>query len=184
MSQHITDLSAFVKQAGAFEYGVVDTADIEFSQEVRDMCAANTCRRYGATWACPPAIGTVEACRDKCRRYAHMLVFTHKCDLEDSFDYEGMMRGGEEFRHIVDAVDHALEQSWDGDYIMLGSAGCGRCTPAPCTYPDEPCRYPDKTHGSIEGQGIFVSTLAEQAGIHYINGQDTVTYFAAVLYNG
>lgn len=33
--------------AGFFQYGVVDTMDINFSQEVRAMCEVNTCREYG-----------------------------------------------------------------------------------------------------------------------------------------
>jgi hypothetical protein len=36
----------------------------------------------------------------------------------------------------------------------------------------------------LEGCGIFVSKLAAQAGVNYINGANTVTYFGAVMYNG
>ncbi|HIV13348.1 MAG TPA: hypothetical protein IAA63_09455 [Candidatus Pullilachnospira stercoravium] len=50
-----------------------------------------------------------------------------------------------------------------------------------CTYPEAPCRFPDRSHGSIEGYGIMVSDLANQAGINYINGANTVTYFGALL---
>lgn len=58
--------------AGFFQYGVVDTMDINFSQEVRAMCEVNTCREYGKTWACPPAVGTVDGCK---KEYSN----TRKC---------------------------------------------------------------------------------------------------------
>ena len=35
---------------------------------------------------------------------------------------------------------------------------------------------------SLEAYGIHVSKMAEAAGMKYINGQDTVTYFGAVLF--
>ena len=89
----MSELDRILTEAGVFQYGFVDTADIRFSQEVRGMCAVNTCRQYGKTWACPPAIGTVEECRARVQRYDRMLVFSVKYDLEDSFDYEGMVAG-------------------------------------------------------------------------------------------
>ena len=69
--------------AGFFQYGVVDTMDINFSQEVRAMCEVNTCREYGKTWACPPAVGTVDECKKRIQQYETMLVFSVKNDLED-----------------------------------------------------------------------------------------------------
>ena len=36
---------------------------------------------------------------------------------------------------------------------------------------------------SLEAYGIHVSKLAETAGMKYINGQNTVTYFGAVLFS-
>ena len=49
-----------IRKAGVYEYGFVDPADVDYLQEVRDMCETNRCRRYGTSWACPPAIGTVK----------------------------------------------------------------------------------------------------------------------------
>ena len=44
-----------------FSYAApMDCALLELRQEVRDMCAANTCGMYGKNLACPPACGTIE----------------------------------------------------------------------------------------------------------------------------
>lgn len=170
-------LEQLLKDAGVFEHGFADVSKIQFTQEVRAMCEMNTCRKYNKTWPCPPAIGTVEECRDRVQQYDTMVVFSVKCDLEDSFDYEGMVAGGEKFKQVCISVDKALRSYMD-DFLLLANEGCDKCKE--CTYPDAPCRFPEQTHGSLEGYGIFVSELAKQAGIHYINGADTVTYFAGV----
>nr|WP_305142352.1 DUF2284 domain-containing protein [uncultured Acetatifactor sp.] len=44
-----------------------------------------------------------------------------------------------------------------------------------------PCRFPDMAISSLEAHGINVSRLAAECGMKYINGQNTVTYFGAVL---
>lgn len=115
-------LEHILVEAGVYQYGRVDTADIRFLQEVRGMCEANTCRQYGKTWACPPAIGTVEECRARVQQYDAMLVFSVKCDLEDSFDYEGMVEGGKRFKRIARAIQQAVSRELD-DYLLLSKRG-------------------------------------------------------------
>ena len=169
-----------LRASGVTEYGVVDPKNVEFTEEVRKYCEDNTCRQYGATWACPPAVGTVDECRARAQNYGRMLLFSVKYDIEDSLDFEGMKRGMMAFKDVADSVDDGLKTVLT-DYLVLGNEGCGKCQK--CTYPDAPCRFPDKVHGSIEGYGIFVFKLAEQSGVKYNNGENTITYFGAVLYN-
>ncbi len=173
-------LQNILDKAGVFQYGIINTKDINFSQEVRKMCEVNTCRQYGKTWACPPAIGTVEECKDRICNYDKMVLFSGKYDLEDSFDYEGMTEGMKKFKQSSRLIDNAVKPLIK-DYFMLSNEGCDLCDK--CTYPDAPCRFPDRAHGSLEGYGIFVSEIAKTAGINYINGANTVTYFGALICN-
>ena len=55
---------------GFWEDGFIATEQIHFSEEIRQICEGNVCRHYAKTWACPPAVGTVEACAARCRRGA------------------------------------------------------------------------------------------------------------------
>ena len=164
--------------AGFFQHGTVDTTDINFSQEVRAMCEVNTCQRYGKTWACPPAVGTVDECKARIQQYEKMLVFTGKYNLEDSFDYEGMVEGAKQFAASCRTFDMAV-RPYLTSYIMLANEGCDLCKE--CTYPDAPCRFPDRAHASLEANGIFVNELAALAQINYNNGVNTVTYFGALV---
>ncbi len=66
------------------------------------ICEGNTCRNYATSWACPPAIGTIEECRVRVNQYDKMMVFTKAYHLEDSFDFEGMIDGMRHFKQLVD----------------------------------------------------------------------------------
>lgn len=168
-----------LKKIGIHEYGVISTADIPFEQEIRRLCEDNACGLYGKTWACPPAVGTVEECRAKCLSHKTALVFNAVYPLENSFDYEGMLRGHGAFKELCDRF-HTLAKSKFHKFLLLSNEGCKRCKN--CTYPSAPCRQPELLFPSLEGFGIHVARLASCANIKYINGKNTVTYFGMFLY--
>ena len=167
------------KECGFFETGEIDIASLRFSDEIRHICRGNVCRHYGTTWACPPAVGTIEECRQRCLEYNKMLLLSGKFDLEDSLDFEGMEAGLISFKKMIDLLDDRVKRVLSS-YILLSNEGCMRCEK--CSYPEAPCRFPDRLFHSIEGYGFVVSNLARQAGIHYLNGKNTVTYFGAILF--
>ena len=47
------------------QYEFFETGDLTFTQRVREVCRLE-CPMYGKSWACPPAVGTVEECRERC----------------------------------------------------------------------------------------------------------------------
>lgn len=166
-------------QSGLYESGYVNISNLQFHEEIRSICEGNVCRNFGTSWACPPAVGTLQECRARVEQYSHMLLFSKKYDLEDSFDFEGMREGLWDFKRTVDRFEQEISGLLQ-DYQLLSNEGCGRCEA--CTYPDAPCRFPEKLHHSLEGYGFIVSDLAKEAGIHYINGANTVTYFGVLLF--
>ena len=168
-----------LKDAGIHGWSVIEPSAIVFSQEIRDICASNACGNYGKKWTCPPGVGTVDECREKCLSFEHALVFQTVYPLEDSFDFEGMMEGHRAFKGVCDRL-HDLAKPALKRFWLLSNEGCEGCKT--CTYPDAPCRFPDKLYPAVEGLGIYVNKLAESAGLKYINGANTVTYFGMLLY--
>lgn len=134
---------------------------------------------YAKTWACPPAVGTVEECKERCLKYPNGIVFNAVYCLEDLFDYEGMVAGHREFKKLCDRI-YTIVKGNDSEFLLLSNEGCVRCKI--CSYPAAPCRMPQLLFPSLEGYGINVMKLAEKAGIEYNNGENTVTYFGMVLY--
>ena len=168
-----------IRAAGITGFGVIMPEEIVFGQEIRDICAGNGCGQYGKTWCCPPHHGTVEECRERCLGYEHAMVFQTVYKIEDSFDYEGMLEAGHEFKKVTERLYAAVKPELSR-FLLLSNEGCGRCET--CTCPDAPCRFPEKLFPAVEGYGIYVNKLAESAGLKYINGKNTVTYFGMLLY--
>ncbi len=166
-------------QSGMWQADFINTEDLVFYPEIREICKGNTCHNYGAAWACPPAIGTIDECKKRVMQYEKMLLFSIKYDLEDLFDIEGMHNAMFSFKSSVDIFDEKLK-TFLSDYLLLSNEGCGRCTK--CTYPDFPCRFPEHLHHSIEGYGFNIYELTKAARIKYNNGENKVTFFGGLLF--
>ena len=160
-----------------WQSAVVEVEDISIEDGVREACRQNYCGSYGKSWSCPPGAGELEDIKKEFASYSKAFVFTTKIDIEDSFDFEGMTAASLRHKEITaELVPLCRENGW----LLLGPGGCSICEK--CTYPDAPCRFPEKRVRSLEGSGVNVMTLSKTAGINYINGANTVTYFTAVLF--
>lgn len=180
----VTQVCDLLDRLGFTQQGLLNINELTYYPEIRDICATDQCRCYGKSWSCPPAVGTLEECRQRIESFDTMILFSLKTELEDSFDYEGMMEGAAAFKDLVSQLQTQLpslltSSSAASRYLLMALAGCKRC--GTCTYPDAPCRYPESMFHSLEGYGFDVHLLAEAAGIKYNNGPNTVTYFGAVL---
>lgn len=176
----LQEIIAEKKEAlGIHQYAFLKTSDLVFSEEVRSMCRMNSCGQYGKTWACPPGTGTPEECQNKILKYENLFVFTTVHPLEDSYDFEGMMDGKQRHSEICPGVADLFRNNCS-DLLILSAEGCFRCET--CTYPDAPCRFPEKLYPSIESYCVEVNRLAKTAGVNYINGVNTVTYFGCIAY--
>ncbi|MDR0426678.1 MAG: DUF2284 domain-containing protein [Clostridiales bacterium] len=161
---------------GIWQYGVIPTTEISFEPEVVKACEQNVCGQYDACWTCPPAVGTPEQLSKKIRAYRYALVFTTKHELEDAYDYPGMLQAKTDHEALTRVLHTAVGKACP----VFGAGGCGLCDA--CRYP-EPCVNPEKTFPSVEGCGINVTSLSKAAGINYINGENTITYFSMALFN-
>lgn len=173
------ELLNMLKDQGVHQHSVLPVEKIDFSDEVRGLCAANCCGQYGKTWACPPGVGTVAECKEKCMKYSHVYIFSTLHQIEDSLDFEGMMDGKEEHEKVCELIGKLFVKEFP-NCLMLTSEGCSNC--AKCTYPDAPCRFPEKMHPSVESYGISVVKEASTSKINYINGENTVTYFGNIFF--
>ena len=101
----VEELIALAKEYG-FETAVSLNVDSLISRdEVRDMCAANTCHAYGSNWSCPPACGTIQQCGEKMKQFTRGVLVQTIGELEDSWDFEGIQdaaeKHGARFREIA-----------------------------------------------------------------------------------
>lgn len=115
---------------------------------------------------------------ERIRACGEGVLYQSVAALEDSFDFEGMMAAAHAHAKLGKRIEKAL--TGRGSYLHFGAGGCHICRK--CTAPEgKPCRHPDKMLPALEGCGVDVYHAAKAAGLNYINGPNTVTYFGLVL---
>lgn len=178
--QEVRAVKECASEAGLSGTGELDIRSLEYNEWIREICRNNDCHNYNTSWACPPAVGTLEECRIRCEQYRHMILFDKVYDLKGDYDMDKVISAMQDFKDVVDRFDSLVSGMLEKK-LILSNEGCGRCRE--CTWPDEPCRFPDKLHHSIEGYGLDIVKLSEQAGLNFNNGPGTVTFFGALLYD-
>ena len=134
---------------------------------------------YNTTWACPPAVGTVEACRDQCLSYPSCLLITSVAEVRDIADMGETLATRAPHEALTRQVRDLLRQCGGQDVYGLSTEACAICPT--CAYPDAPCRHPERMFPCVESHGIVVTALAEQFGIDYLLG-DAVVWFSLLFY--
>lgn len=159
------------------QFGWIDTAALTFSDRIRHVCEQE-CPMYGKSWACPPAVGTVEACRARCLSYPQALYLTTLTEVSDIANLEETLATRaphEEITRQALAILRPVVQ----DVMVLSTEACAIC--AHCAYPDAPCRHPDRMFPCVESHGIVVTDLAERESIEFYAG-NLVTWFSLLLF--
>lgn len=176
-----SSLTSLAIQFGATRSAIIKVTDIQFSDSFRQLCEKNSCGKYKTNWMCPPAVGDFEELRNQVLKFENGLVIQTVYQLEDSFDFEGMMTATtiheEVFRKILEQIKAGslLDQM-----LPLNAGVCKYCDS--CTYPDRDCLYPDQALASVEAYGIDVTALVTSCGIPYNNGTASVSYVGMILF--
>ena len=178
----INEVCAEAVRLGAYKANVINACEIVLDRVFRDMCEKNACGMYGRCHTCPPDAGNIDSLMSEVRGYGSALVFQTVTELEDSFDFEGMIEAKKRTYPIAQKLRDVFRECGVERVLHLGAGGCGVCESC-SRRTNEPCRYPERAMPSLEAYGVNVSRLADAAGMRYINGQDTVTYFGAVLFS-
>ena len=182
MRDRFTYLSNAALSNGAYKASVIPTSDVVTDTYFRTLCEKNVCGNYGKNWMCPPDAGDINELICELHSYQYILVYQSVNTLEDSYDFEGMAEAAFKHHKLMLNVRKELENLDLKRKLFLGAGGCRLCEVC-AKATGEPCRNPGKATPSLEAYGVNVSKLAESAGMKYINGVNTVTYFGAVLFD-
>lgn len=159
------------------QYEFIPTEALHFSERVRHICETE-CPMYGKTWACPPGVGSVEACVARCRTYPEALLLTTVTEVRDIADMEETLATRAEHEAVTREAEKLL-RAQGLETFVLSTEACAICES--CAYPDAPCRFPDKMYPCVESHAIIVTDVAEQYGIEFISG-NVVTWFSILFY--
>lgn len=177
-----TKLDIIVQKAidAGFSYaGILYANTLTPREEIRDMCAVNTCGLYGKCWTCPPACGTLEEHITSLSSYQQGILVQTTTILEDDFDYPAMEACSKKHKTIFSEFLEILKQDFS-DVLALSAGGCTLCPS--CTYPNQPCRNPDRAIASMEAYGLWVSEICKLNHMKYYYGSKTMTYTGCYLF--
>lgn len=160
------------------QYNFLDTKELVFSEQVRYICETE-CPRYGKSWSCPPATGTVEECRKRCLEFEKVFVFTTVAEVEDIANMECTLPTRQEHEKVMRAIRDEIAAEAE-EVLGLSTDSCDFCRE--CTYPDAPCRHPEMMNPCIESYGILVTDAAEKAEIDFFCDSNTVTWFSMIFF--
>lgn len=161
-----------------YQYAFIHTADLMFSDRIRWICE-HECPMYGKTWACPPAVGSVEECRERLMQYDDALLIATITEVSDIANIEETLATRAPHEEITRQV-HAMVIEQCEDSIVLSTEACAVCEN--CAYPDCACRHPEKMYPCVESHGIVVTDLAEKTGIDFYADGNLVTWFSLIFY--
>ena len=172
LEQQLSELPLYV-------YIYVDPKGLEFSQRIRWICQQE-CPMYGKSWACPPGVGEVEACREKCQSYSSCLMVGTITETENIASMEETLKTRPEHEEITNQVRDMFRQQGIEPYILSteACAVCDRCA----VLDDEPCRKPERMHPCVESHGINLIPTLEENGIEFQFGANVVTWVSLLFY--
>lgn len=161
-----------------FQYDFLTTDELVFTERVRYICEAE-CPMYGKTWACPPAVGSVEECKARCLRYPNLLMITTMTEVRDASNMEEGLATRGDHEAITHQVAELMGECGAEPYV-LSTEACACCES--CAYPDGPCRHPEKMYPCVESHGILVTDIMEKRGMEFFNG-NMITWSSLLFFN-
>ena len=160
-------------------YDFIDPNELEFSSRIRWICQ-HECPMYGRSWACPPGVGTVDACRDKCLGYKNCLMISTIVEVRDITNIDETLATRPDHEAVTNQVGAILEELGVKPYILSTEACaiCDRCA----ILDGEPCRFPEKMHPCVESHGINVVPMLEKRGLEFQFGANVVTWISLLFF--
>ncbi len=162
-----------------YMYEFIDPRELEFSQRIRYICS-HDCQMYGKSWACPPAVGEVEACKAHCLSFDGCLLLGTITEVSDIASIQETLSTRGDHENLTNQVAEMMAQQGVHPYILSteACAVCERCA----ILDGQPCRFPERMHPCIESQGINIIPTLESLGFPFQYGENVVTWYSLLLF--
>ncbi len=169
----------YITQFPIYQYVFLNSEDIEFNDRVRMICK-NECPRYGKSWSCPPAVGSLKQCKSKCMEYPHALLFSSVAEVPDYSNMETLLKSKQEHEELTATIEEYMRNEAFLKCYTLSTDSCSICEK--CTYPRKPCANPAKMHPCIESHGILLTKNIDEHDMDYFMGEQMVLWFSLIFF--
>ena len=171
-------LEARLAELPLYQYAFIRTEELCFSERIRWICE-HECPMYNRTWACPPAVGSVEECGARLMAFDEALLIATITEVSDIANIKETLATRAPHEEITRQVLD-LVRAQCGETLALSTEACAVCEH--CAWPKAPCRHPDRMFPCVESHGIVVTDLAERTGIDFYAEGNLVTWFSLIFF--
>lgn len=171
-------LEGQLAQLPLYQYAFIQTRDLCFSQRIRWICE-HECPMYNRTWACPPAVGSVDECKARCLSFDEALLIATITEVSDIANIDETLSTRAQHEALTHEVAGLL-RAQGLEVMALSTEACALCEH--CAWPGAPCRHPERMYPCVESHGIVVTDLAEKTGIEFYAEGNLVTWFSLLFY--
>lgn len=173
-------LEEALSQLPLYVYEDIDPKTLEFSERIRYICKTE-CPMYGKSWACPPGVGEVNVCKEKCLSYNKCLMIGTITEVADITDIDETLRTRPAHEKITNQVRDLMREQGVNPYILSteACAVCDRCA----ILDGLPCRMPGRMHPCVESHGIVLTKTLEEYGLEFQYGSNMITWYSLLFYN-
>ena len=162
-----------------YTYHFLHPEELEFADRIRWICQ-HECPMYGKSWACPPGVGEVSECKERCLKYRNCLMISTITEVTDISSLEETLATRPEHEAVTNQVRDLMRQQGVDPYI-LSTEACAECER--CAILDgQPCRMPERMHPCVESHGINLLTMLDDLGLAFQYGENIVTWFSLLFY--
>ena len=98
----------FIAEYPIYEYRLLDTKELSVAELVRIVCKQE-CERYGTSWACPPAVGTLKECEARIHSYDRAVFFSSVAEVSDLMNMEEMLATRDAHEELTTKVAEYLK---------------------------------------------------------------------------
>lgn len=178
MSMKHKKIEEYITKFPIYQYAFIKPKSVKFSDRVRTICKKE-CPRYGRSWSCPPAVGSVAKCKEKCLSYSDALFFSSVAEVSDVYNMEEVLKTRREHEEYTVQIEEFLRQQGCLVYT-LSTESCSICEK--CAYPRKPCMHPEQMHPCIESHGILVTKTIEDNKMDYYMGEKILLWYTMMFF--
>ena len=122
---NIDKFEDFIAQYPIFEYRILNTGDLSVEERVRIVCQQE-CERYNTTWACPPAVGTLDECVRRIHSYDKAVFFSSVAEVSDIMNMKELLSTRKAHEDLTSTLGEFLKEE-GYDIFILSTESCDIC---------------------------------------------------------
>ncbi len=163
-------IEAIVRKHGCADFSWISGSDVQVCQWVRFKCMFG-CSSYGKKGGCPPAVPSIQECRELFSEYEHILLLHIAVQLDDPEEREEWSR---KMNLSLLPVEREVFLAGHRKTMLLFMDECRLCPECPGTRQE--CRNQGMARPSPEALGVDVFATARRAGfpIEVLSGYEQV----------